>query len=186
MDPHPRSLSRERSALLVIDLQEGYRDKLYEEGRTIARSLRTIDAASGLDLPVLITEQYPKGVGRTRAEVANRLPAGSRLFEKTAFSCYGAEGLPEYLEEIGRDQIVIVGIETHVCVNQTAHDFLAAGFSVHLVRDAITARYALEDETGWRKMIDSGAIPTTSECIVFEWLRDANAPEFRALRDLVK
>ena len=128
----------------------------------------------------------PHEAGRTRAEVATRLPEGTKLFEKTAFSCYGAEGLPEYLREIGRDQIVIVGIETHVCVNQTAHDFLAEGLAVHLVRDAITARYALEDETGWRKMIDSGAIPTTSECIIFEWLGDATAPEFRALRDLVK
>lgn len=186
MAEHTRTLSRERSALLVIDFQEGYRDKLYQEERTLSRSLRTIDAAAGLDLPILVTEQYPKGVGRTRAEVANRLPKGTRLFEKTAFSCYGAEGLPEYLREIGRDQIVVVGIETHVCVNQTTHDFLAEGFTVHLVRDAITARYALEDETGWRKMIGSGAVPTTSECIVFEWLRDAKAPEFRALRDLVK
>ncbi len=186
MAEHPRTLSRERSALLVIDLQEGYRDKLYEEERTLVRSLRTIDAAAGLDLPVIVTEQYPKGVGRTRAEVATRLPPGTKLFEKTAFSCYGAEGLPEYLRELGRDQIVVVGIETHVCVNQTAHDFLAEGFAVHLVRDAITARYPLEDETGWRKMVDSGAIPTTSECIIFEWLRDAKSPEFRALRDLVK
>ncbi len=186
MAEHQRTLSRERSVLLVVDLQEGYRDKLHEERRTIERSLRTIDAAARLDLPVLVTEQYPKGVGRTRAEVAKRLPSGARLFEKTAFSCYGAAGLPEYLRELGRDQIVVVGIETHVCVNQSAHDFLAEGFAVHLVRDAITARYALEDETGWRKMIDSGAIPTTSECIIFEWLRDAEAPEFRALRELVK
>lgn len=186
MAEHARTLSRDRSALLVIDLQEGYRDKLHEEERTILRSLRTIDAAAELGLPVIVTEQYPKGVGRTRAEVASRLPEGTVLFEKTAFSCYGAEGLPEYLREAKRDQIVVIGIETHVCVNQTAHDFLAEGFAVHLVRDAITARYPLEDETGWRKMIDSGAIPTTSECIVFEWLRDANNPDFRALRDLVK
>lgn len=186
MPEHARTLSRERSALLVIDLQDGYRDKLYEEERTIHRSLRTIDAAAGLGLPVIVTEQYPKGVGRTRAEIATRLPEGTKRFEKTAFSCYGAEGFPEYLREIGRDQIVVIGIETHVCVNQTTHDFLAEGFAVHLVRDAITARYALEDETGWRKMVDSGAVPTTSECIIFEWLRDAKSPEFRALRDLVK
>lgn len=171
--------------LLVIDLQESYRGKLHEEERVVQAASRLLDAAAVLDLPVLLTEQYPKGLGATRPEVAGHLPEQTVRFEKTCFSALGAPGLRERLAELGRDQVVVAGIETHVCVSQTVHALLAEGHGVHVVRDAISARFALEDEVGWRKMLDSGAVPGSVESVLFEWLRDARAPEFKAIHRLV-
>lgn len=178
-------LDRDRSVLLVIDLQEGYRGKLHEEERTIEATQRMLQAAGILEIPVFVTEQYPKGLGATRPELVQHVPEKAVWFEKTSFSALGADGFAGRLEELGRTQWVIVGIETHVCVNQTAHDLLTRGHTVHLVRDAITARFSLEDETGWIKMTNAGAIPTSSECALFEWLGDARAPEFKAVHRLV-
>jgi len=181
-------LDRARSLLLVIDLQEGYRGKLLEEARTLAGARRLLQAAAVLGVPVLLTEQYPKGLGATRAEIAECVPADAARFEKTSFSCLGAPGLRERLaehSEAGRDQIVVAGIETHVCVGQTIQDLLEHRYETHAVRDAISARFPLDDETGWARALAAGARPTTSEGALFEWLRDARAPEFKAIHKLV-
>jgi len=180
-----RLLDRARSVLLVIDLQEAYRGKLHGETRLVAASQRMLQAAALLGVPVVVTEQYPKGLGATREEIAAYVPAAARRFEKTSFSALGAPGLREHLAELGRDQVVVAGIETHVCVSQTVHELLASGCAVHVLRDAIGARFALDDETGFAKLVGSGAVPSTSECALFEWLRDARAPEFKAIHRLV-
>jgi nicotinamidase-related amidase len=185
LSAHERVLDRNRSALLVIDLQESYRGKLHREDAVVAASQRMIEAAGILGVPVLVTEQYPKGLGHTRAEIAARLPAGTPRIEKTSFSALGAPDLAARLDALARPQIVVIGIETHVCVDQTVHDLLALGRAVHVVRDAVTARFPLEDEIGWAKLLGSGAVPTTSECALFEWLRDAKAAEFKAIHRLV-
>lgn len=185
MSRHERVLDREQSLLLVIDLQESYRGKLHREDSVIATSRRMIEAAGILGIPVVVTEQYPKGLGRTRAEIAEKLPPGSTVVEKTSFSVLGAPALVERPETLARSQVVVIGIETHVCVNQTVHDLLARGHRVHAVRDAVTSRFALEDQTGWAKIVGSGVVPTTSECALFEWLGDAKAAEFKAIHKLV-
>jgi nicotinamidase-related amidase len=169
----------------VIDLQDAYRGKLHREQTVVAAARRTIEAAALLRVPVLVTEQYPRGLGRTRAEIDAALPPDATRLEKTRFSALGAPGLPERLDALGRTQVVLIGIETHVCVGQTAHELLARGLAVHAVRDAITARFPLEDEVGFAKLTSAGAIPTTSECVLFEWLRDARATEFKAVHRLV-
>jgi nicotinamidase-related amidase len=185
MSSHDRILDRRRSVLLVIDLQESYRGKLREEERTIRAAGRLLAAATELAIPVVVTEQYPKGLGGTREEIASRLPGDAARFEKTSFSVLGAPGLLDHLRALGRDQVVIAGIETHVCVGQSAQELLAAGLQVHAVRDAISARFALEDETGFAKMLGSGVVPASAEAVLFEWLRDARAPEFKAVHRLV-
>ena len=185
MPDSARVLDRERSLLLVIDLQEGYRGKLYEEARVVEASARLLEAAAVLGLPVVLTEQYPKGLGPTREEIARALPAGCARFEKTSFSALGAEGLADHLRAAGRNQVVVAGIETHVCVSQTVHGLLAAGYQVHVVRDAISARFALEDQTGFAKMTGSGAIPASVESALFEWLRDSRSPDFKPIQKLV-
>jgi len=182
---HERVLDREQSLLLVIDLQESYRGKLHREDSVVTAARRVIEAAGVLGVPVVLTEQYPKGLGRTRSEIAEKLPLGTDRFEKTAFSALGAPGLGARLDALARPEIVVIGIETHVCINQTVHDLLARGCRVHVVRDAITSRFALEDQTGWSKIVASGAVPTTVECALFEWLGDAQAPEFKAVHRLV-
>jgi len=182
---HERILDRERSLLLLIDLQESYRGKIHEEDRVLRGAGRLAEAAGILGVPVLLTEQYPKGLGATRDELATRLPPATERFEKVAFSALGADGLEDALERHGRDQVVVAGIETHVCVSQTVHDLLARGLQPHLVRDAIGARFPLEDEAGWSKMLASDAVPATSEQVLFEWLERAGGPEFKAIHKLV-
>lgn len=185
MARHERLLERDRSLLLVIDLQESYRGKLHREESVIAASRRILEAAGILGVPVVVTEQYPKGLGATRGEIAEKLPAGAAVLEKTSFSALGAPAIALAIERTGRTQIVVVGIETHVCVGQTVHDLLERRYAVHAVRDAITARFPLEDETGFAKLVGSGAVATTTECALFEWLVDAKAPEFKAVHRLV-
>jgi nicotinamidase-related amidase len=185
MNRHECILDRERSVLLVIDLQESYRGKLHREDGAIAAARRVIEAAGLLGVPVVATEQYPKGLGRTRIEIAEKLPPATEVVEKTSFSALGVPALVDRLAALERSQVVVLGIETHVCVNQTVHDLLARGYAVHAVRDAITSRFALEDQTGWSKIVGSGAVPTTAECALFEWLGDAKTPEFKAIHKLV-
>ena len=180
-----RMVERERSVLLVIDLQESYIGNMFEEARVVSASERVIQAAKLLQIPIIITEQYPAGLGATREEISRHLSSDVVNFSKHSFSCMGATGLPEHLKSLGRDQVVIAGIETHVCVNQTVHDLLAEGYCPHLLRDAITSRFPPEDTTGWEKMIGSGAVPTCTEAVLFEWLRDSQAAEFKAIHALV-
>ena len=185
MSRHPRILDRKRSILLVIDLQEGYRGKLQHEERIVRGTGRLLAAAGLLEIPVLLTEQYPKGLGSTRDDVASRLPERTERFEKTTFSALGAAGLPDALGRHDRDQVVLAGIETHVCISQTAHDLLARGLQVHAVRDAVGARFRLEDEAGFAKMVASGAVQASSEQVLFEWVERAGTAEFKAVHRLV-
>lgn len=180
-----RILDREQSLLLVIDLQEAYRGKIANEERVVRATQRLLEAADVLQIPILLTEQYPKGLGATREDIRAGLPAAAVRFEKTSFSCWGVPELREHVRSLGRRQVVVVGIETHVCVSQTVHDLLAAGLQPHVPRDAVSSRFALEDEAGYAKMVGSGAVPTSVEAVFFEWLRDAKAPAFKALHRLV-
>jgi nicotinamidase-related amidase len=185
MPSHDRMLSRERALLLVIDLQESYAGKLANEERTVRGAQRLLQAAAALGLPVVVTEQYPKGLGKTRPEIEPLIPGDAARFEKTSFSCLGVPALREHLRSLGRDQVLVAGIETHVCVSQTVHDLLAEDYQPHVVRDALASRFALEDETGYAKLLGSGAVPASTESALFELLRDARAPEFKALHRLV-
>ena len=180
-----RLLNPERSVLLVIDLQESYRGKVHREELLVRSTQRLLGAVTELGVPVCLTEQYPKGLGQTRPEIAAQLPRDAARFEKTSFSCLGAEGLLSHLRSLDREQVVLAGIETHVCVGQSACDLLAQGFQVHAVRDAIGARFAMEDEIGFRKLLQAGAIPTSVEAALFEWLRDSRNPAFKAVQRLV-
>jgi len=185
MAEHEWLLAAAKSVLLVIDLQESYRDKLHEEARVIRATTRLLDAAGALAIPVLLTEQYPKGLGATRKEIARHLPADCARFEKTSFSALDAPGLRERLQALARPQVVVAGIETHVCVSQTVLGLAAEGFQPHAVRDAITARFPLEDEVGFGKLVGAGAVVGTVESVLFEWLRDSHNPAFKAVQRLV-
>ena len=148
-----------------------------------------------LGLPILVTEQYPKGLGSTvhelKAVLEGKGPAGdgstgAPVLEKTAFSSYGCEGLPSKLEGTGARSVLVCGIETQVCVNQSVHDLLAAGYSVQVAVDAVQSRSALDREVALRKMEKSGAVLTTAEMAAFELLRDAKHPKFKEVQALFK
>ncbi|MGH7789106.1 MAG: isochorismatase family protein [Candidatus Binatia bacterium] len=183
---HPRVLERDASVLLVIDVQEGYRGHTVEHERMVRAVRRLVDAAVVMQVPMLATEQYPKGVGRTQPEVADGFPAGTRVIEKLSMSCCGQPAFVEHLRSLGRTQVVVCGIEAQACVNQTVHDLLAMGYQVHVPWDALSARAEHDYRIGWEKMIGSGAVPATVEMVCLEWVRTAEAAEFRAIRNLIK
>src|SRR3989442_1259257 len=127
---HAALLDRRRTVLVLIDLQEGYRPALYRWDRVVAASALLVRGAALLDLPLLVTEQYPRGLGHTAAEIAAHFPPGLTVVEKASMSCCGAAEFASRLTDTGRTQVLVAGIETHACVNQTVHDLLATGYQV--------------------------------------------------------
>jgi nicotinamidase-related amidase len=177
----PGRLERERATLVVVDVQEAFR-KAVPGFEDVARATATlVRGAEALGVPVVITEQYPKGLGETVPEVAERLPAGTEPLEKTVFSAAEAEGFD--LE--GRDQAIVCGVETHVCVNQTALDLLAGGTEVHVVEDAVASRFPDSKRVGLQKMEHAGAVLTSVETALFELLGRAGTDEFKAVQRLI-
>ena len=175
-------LDRARTALVVVDIQEAFRPSVLDFEQVAANVAVLVQGARVLGLPVLVTEQYPRGLGRTVPEVAAHLD-GVEPIEKVCFSAAQAEGFAGALQ---RDQVLLCGIETHVCVNQTAEDLLAGGREVHVAQDAVTSRSADNRALGLHKMERSGAVVTSVETALFELLGRAGTPEFKEVQALVK
>jgi hypothetical protein len=173
----------ENAAVVAIDIQDKLLAKIPSATELVRHAGFVLDVAAALEVPVRATEQYPKGLGPTTAEIARRLPAN--LPAKTAFSCCGASTFLEELEMLRRPNVVLVGMETHVCVAQTALDLLHAGLHVFLPVDALAARSTLDHDIALRRLEQAGAVLTTSEAIAFEWMCDAAHPQFKAVSALV-
>jgi nicotinamidase-related amidase len=183
---HENTLELGRAALAVIDVQESFRPHIPDFGTLAARVALVARAAQLLGVPVVVTEQYPKGLGRTVDEIRAALPEEFEPIEKTAFSSCGAQTFVARLEEAGARQVLLCGIEAHVCVNQTAHDLLARGYQVHLLTDCISSRTAENRRVGLDKMQRSGALPSSTELALFELMRDARHEQFKAIQKLIK
>jgi nicotinamidase-related amidase len=183
---HPNTLILTQSALTVIDMQEAFRTKIPDFSEVAERIATMVRAAKLLQLPIIITEQYPKGLGHTATEILEVLPASTEVIEKTTFSSCGARQFQAQLEKTGAKQVIVCGIEAHICVNQTVHDLLACGFQVHLLTDCVTSRKQNNKEVAIRKMELGGAIPSSLEMAVFEILRDAKHEHFKAIQGLIK
>jgi nicotinamidase-related amidase len=183
---HANTLDAERAALVVIDMQEGFRNAIPDFAETAAHIALVAHGVQLLGVPLIVTEQYPKGLGHTANEIRTVLPASLEIVEKTAFSSCGARQFLAQLDETGARQILLCGIEAHICVNQTAHDLLARGLQVHLLTDCITARTEHNRQTGLAKMQASGALPSSVEMALFELLRDARHEQFRTIQKLIK
>lgn len=179
----PPRLDRTRAALLLVDFQVRLLPAMHDAGRVLANAVRLVRAAGLLGLPVAVTEQYPKGLGPTVPELAQEL-AGVARFEKAAFSAFGAPGLPEWLR--GRDQVLLAGIEAHVCICQTGLDLLAAGVEAFLVADATSSRTPANAQCGLERLRAAGAVVVSTEMALFELLGTAAAAEFKAVQSLVK
>jgi nicotinamidase-related amidase len=179
-------LARERAVLVVVDVQDRYRAALHGWDRVVAATTLLLQGARVLEIPVVATEQYPKGLGHTAPEIARHLPPGLVMFEKMTMSCCGAAPFTEHLAASGRSQVLVAGIETHACINQTVHDLIAAGYQVHVARDATSSRRPADVGPAWDKMRAAGMLPTTSEQALLELVRTAEAVEFKALQRLLK
>ena len=183
---HPALLRREDTGLIVVDVQEAFRPVIDAFDATV-RNCGILAAGFGaLGRPVLVSEQYPKGLGHTVAELAERLPEGTEPVEKLRFSACGVEAFDRRLAEAGCSTWVVCGIETHVCVNQTVHDLLARGHSVHVAADAVSSRAPSNREAGLEKMRAAGARVTTAEMALFELLEVAGSDEFKAISKMVR
>jgi nicotinamidase-related amidase len=170
-------LARDRATLLVIDVQEGFRP--YDAFAAVAAACaKLLEGARLLQVPALATEQYPKGLGATAPEVG--LQQEPRI-EKTVFSAVRAEGF----DLGGREQAIVCGIETHVCVSQTVHDLLDRGVEVHVPADAVGSRHELDHVRGLERMERAGAVVSTVEAALFELLGRAGTPEFKAVQKLI-
>jgi nicotinamidase-related amidase len=185
---HPMALGREHTALVLIDVQERLFPAMDSDHREeVMRNLKVLAAAAQrLQLTTMVTEQYPKGLGHTLPEMKAALPAGLELIEKVAFSCWGVETFRSRLTASGTRQILLGGIEAHVCVLMSALDLLAAGYGVHVVADAVTSR----TQANWRLAMDyfrqAGAVVTTTETALFQLLRQADTDQFRELARLIR
>lgn len=174
-------LHRESSLLCVIDVQERLVPAVIDGAEVVNRCRRLAAAARLLEVPVVVTEQYRKGLGPTVPALAAVLPPP---LEKLSFSCCGGEGFMAALpERVG--QVVLCGLEAHVCVAQTALDLLAEGYAVFLATDAVSARHAVDRDVALRRLEAAGGVPTTTEAVLFEWCRSAAHPQFQAVRKLV-
>lgn len=180
-----RILRREITALVIVDVQDAFR-KSIPDFDTLVRKTRAL--AKGFEvmgLPVLITEQYPKGLGHTAVEIADSVEK-AEYFEKSGFSACLANGFEARLRDLNVEQVAVAGIEAHVCVNQSVHGLLRSGFGVHLIEDVVASRHAADRDTALRKMYESGAVPSTVEMALFELLVDSADPNFKQVQSLIK
>ena len=178
-------LDRERTALLIIDIQSRIAGVMQQPEMVEANTIKLIKGAKILGLPIYFTEQYPQGLGETIDSIKEELQ-GSNAILKDSFSCYGAGDLFNELKRKGLDQIIVTGIETHVCVQQTVLDLLANGFQVNLMADAVSSRKVIDYETAIARMRANGAEVSTSESALFELLNVCGTQEFKDILKIVK
>jgi len=180
-------LDRAKAALVVIDVQEKLCVAMDE---TVLRQLTKhigilLETAQELNVPVLVTEQYVKGLGATLAELKEKA-GDAPCYEKMAFSCCGSAEFVDKLKATGRTQVIVTGMETHVCVLQTVIELRDAGFEVHLVKDAVMSRSKRNWQTAIEAMTLTGAVPTCTESVLFQLLKVAGTDEFKKLSKLVR
>lgn len=184
-----RVLNREDAALVVIDVQErlvpAIDKELYERSRK--NIVIAIEAAGTLGMPVLLTEQYPKGLGRTVAHILTALEGKAyETLEKISFSCARDESFLSALGKTGRRQVLLAGMETHVCVYQTSVDLVNAGYEVFALDDAVSSRYPHNHRSGIEAMRDAGVRVIPTETALFQLLKTAGTPEFKKISSLLR
>jgi nicotinamidase-related amidase len=179
----PELMSRGDTGLLIVDVQEKLIGLVQGHPRLVWNLRRLIDGATILGLPLAATEQYPEKLGGTVAELASRL--GQRP-SKLTFSCSSCTDVFADFQQRGVFKLLVAGIETHVCVQQTVLDLLAAGLRVYVPVDAVGSRHEVDHQTALRRMESAGATLTTTEAALFEWCQTSAAPEFKQISQLVR
>ncbi|MEY4179551.1 MAG: hypothetical protein RLY70_3125 [Planctomycetota bacterium] len=184
-------MSRDDTVLLVIDMQERLVPVVRNPDRLVWNVVRLLQGANVLGVPAIATEQYPRGLGATLPSIVAGLAATSdgaagAIPDKLSFSAFGCAAIRERLVAIGRPNVLVCGIETHVCVLQTVLDLTHAGYRVFLAEDAVESRSEADRQTALRRMEAAGTTLTTVESALFEWCVEAGTPEFKQISQLVK
>jgi nicotinamidase-related amidase len=187
MSTHPNLLSANDSLLIIVDLQTKLSAAMSKsEAAQMTTNVGNLVKASGLlNIPVLLTEQYPKGLGSTDAAITDLLSEDTLIFDKTGFSCCAANGFADTVASTDRKQLILVGQETHVCVLQTALELIHFGYQVHIVEDAVCSRKAEHKFYALQRMQQHGATITNYESVLFEWVKDSTHPEFKSISGLL-
>ena len=179
-------LNLEDSLVLIIDVQDKLLNAVFNKEQVEKKSAIIAEAAKILGIPVVVTEQYPEGLGNTIPAVKDALAEDTEIFEKTAFSALNNEEILEAIKKHNKKQILIFGIETHICVSQTTAAFRELGYEVSVIKDACGSRAEEEYLAGLERMKDNGAYIITTEIALFEWLKGAKHPNFKAVQALIK
>jgi len=179
-------LDRKKTGLLVIDVQEKLFPLVERSCEILPMMRKVVRGFQIMNLPIVVTEQYPKGLGHTVASLKACLGEEQTYLEKTCFSCFGDPSIQKLLGDLPISQWVLIGIEAHVCVLQTAKDLLAAGKQVVVLNDAISSRSLFDFSTAIAELRDCGARVSSTEIVLFELLRDAKAPEFKQISEIIK
>lgn len=173
-------LEKDKSCLLLIDVQEKLTPHVRESEALISRCQWMIRLATELNVPLLVSEQYPRGLGAT-IEPLRILVSRAKHVEKVHFSCFREQDFQQCLQNMNKKQFVLIGIETHVCVLQSAMDLKKAGHEVFVVVDAVSSRSELDHKYGLKRMKQAGIQLITSEMVFFEWVEKAGTPQFKTL-----
>ncbi len=181
---HPHLLRADTALLVVVDMQEPFLRNLFERDRVIGNVCTLLEGAKVLGLPVIATTQVAERMGGVIPEVQERL-GNAPVLDKLAFSCWG-DPFRQELRQKNRSQILLCGVEAHICVSQTAHDLMAAGYEVHLVEEAVSSRSESNTRIGFEKMRQSGVVPASVESALHELLRRAGTPAFREILKIIK
>jgi nicotinamidase-related amidase len=171
--------------LLIVDIQERLAIVMQERDRVVKNTQHLIELAKMTAMPVVVTEQYPKGLGRTVPELRSALPENAPI-EKISFDCCGQAGFLEELKAHNKKTVIMAGMETHICVLQTCIGLLRAGVNVHLVQDAVCSRTEENWRTGIELMRDAGAVVTCTETVLFQLLKVAGTEEFKKISQRIK
>ena len=185
MERNNKLLSRDSTALLVIDVQERILEVMLNKEELINNCTKLIKGFKVLNLPVFYTEQYPKGLGPTSQLLLKELE-GLTAIQKTSFSCFGAENLFQRLKDNNIKQVVIAGIESHVCVQQTVLDLLANNFQVDVCADAVSSRKEKDLNIALERMRNNSAEITSVESVLFELLQESRTEEFKQISAIIK
>jgi nicotinamidase-related amidase len=178
-------LETDNSVLLVIDVQGKLSRMVHQEEKVIDNIQRLIKGMKIFDIPIIVTEQYPEGLGTTISEIAGLLPDTKRL-PKISFSCCGDSNILQELKALDRKQVLVSGIESHVCVYQTVVDLVKFGYLVYVVTDAVSSRTAENRRIAFYLMDKAGATLTSTETVLFELLKIARGDKFKAINRIVK
>lgn len=179
-------LHSENSALVIVDVQEAFRTVIGDFSTMTAKICTAIEGAKLLGIPLVVTEQYPRGLGSTVEELSLILPDDLKCFEKSSFGIMGDETIRATVDGLGKRQIVVCGLETHVCVSQSCHQLLDAGYDVFLLEDAVASRFETDRITGLDRLRAAGVVITSVEAMLFEGMRDSKYPNFKEIQALVK
>ncbi|MEM7123980.1 MAG: hydrolase [Pseudomonadota bacterium] len=178
-------LDQTRSALLIIDVQDRLMPAMADRDDVVANIVILMRAAHRMAVPILLSRQYPKGLGDVVEPV--RDAAGDALvYDKLAFSCFADESLRHAMRDMGRDQFVVAGVEAHVCVLQSAADLISEGYQTAVVADAVSSRRAASKQTALARLAQHNADIVTAEMVLFEWLREAGGEAFKELSALIR